>query len=153
MVDVHDPATRSYNMAAIRGKNTQPEVWLRKAIFRKGFRYRLHRRDLPGTPDIVLPRYRAVIFVHGCFWHGHDGCPMFKLPETRRAFWLDKISSNKARDARHLNELESAGWRVLEVWECALKGKRRLDTDVLVKQVVSWIKSNKGHTEISGHPG
>lgn len=150
MADVHDKATRSRNMAAIKGKNTKPEVLLRKALFRRGFRFRLHRNDLPGKPDITLPKYNAVIFVHGCFWHGHRGCPMFKVPSSRTEFWLDKINSNKQRDARNIQALKEHGWRVLEVWECAIKGKLKLDPDSLNTRVADWIKSDSDTLTIQG---
>lgn len=149
MVDVHDRTTRSRNMAAIKGKNTKPEILLRKALFRHGFRFRLHRKDLPGKPDIVLPKYNAIIFVHGCFWHGHYGCPMFKLPSSRTDFWEQKIGSNKERDCRNISELTSLGWRVLEVWECALKGKHRLDEKELMEKVQDWIISSQVRGTIS----
>lgn len=150
MADVHDKATRSRNMAAIKGKNTKPEVLLRKALFSRGFRFRLHRSDLPGKPDITLPKYNAVIFVHGCFWHGHQGCPMFKVPSSRTEFWLDKISSNQQRDARNIQVLKQQGWRVLEVWECAIKGKLKLDPEYLNTRVAGWVKSDSDYLTIRG---
>jgi DNA mismatch endonuclease (patch repair protein) len=117
-------------MQAIRGKNTGPEVLLRKLLFARGFRYRLHVSSLPGKPDIVLPKYRTVIFMHGCFWHGHD-CHLFTLPQTRRDFWTTKISANQQRDQRVIFALQSAGWRVISVWECALRGRLKWDADAL----------------------
>lgn len=150
MTDVHDKATRSRNMAAIKGKNTTPEVFLRKALFRSGLRFRLHRKDLPGKPDIVLPKYNAVIFVHGCFWHGHSGCPMFKLPSSRTDFWANKIDSNKKRDSLNITELVNNGWRVLEVWECALKGKRRLGESELMQPIYDWLTSSQTRASIAG---
>jgi DNA mismatch endonuclease (patch repair protein) len=148
MADVHDRKTRSRNMAAIKGKNTKPEVWLRKELFRRGFRYRLHRKDLPGKPDIVLPKYEAVIFVHGCFWHGHQGCPMFRLPSTRRDFWQSKIETNRLRDQKSSKLLIESGWRVLEVWECTMRGKDRLAPDELLDEVAQWIVSDKNNHSI-----
>ena len=118
MVDVLTPEQRRLNMSRIRGKDTKPELMLRHGLHARGLRYRLHRKDLPGRPDMVFPRYRAAILVHGCFWHGHD-CPLFKLPATRREFWAAKIEGNQARDARDIAGLAAAGWRVLVVWECA----------------------------------
>lgn len=109
-------------MSRIRGTNTKLEVLVRKALHAKGFRYRLGGVGLPGRPDIVLPKYRTVVFVHGCFWHGHN-CPLYRLPKTRPEFWADKIGKNRSRDERVVVELESAGWRVLTVWECSLRGK------------------------------
>ena len=151
MTDVHDPVTRSYNMAAIKGKDTGPEIWLRKALFRKGFRYRLHRRELPGTPDIVLPGRHVVIFIHGCFWHGHKNCPMFRLPATRREFWQKKIADNRKRDKQNRSALRKTGWRVLEVWECALKGKNRYKPEDLIHQVSAWILSTSEYAVIEGY--
>ncbi|MBZ2168292.1 type II restriction endonuclease [Marinobacter sp. F4216] len=150
MADVHNSKTRSRNMAAIKGKNTKPEVWLRKKLFKRGFRFRLHRKDLPGKPDIVLPKYGAVILVQGCFWHGHYNCPMFRIPSSRTEFWEDKISSNRKRDSRNIDELLKLGWRVLEVWECSLKGKLRLSEETLLGSVCAWITGSEAKAEIRG---
>lgn len=120
MVDVHSPEVRSNNMRAIRSADTTPELLVRKALFAAGFRYRLHKRELPGKPDIVLTKYKTVIFVHGCFWHGHD-CKYFKAPKTRPDFWLAKIRSNQTRDQIVANQLNQSGWHVIEVWECATR--------------------------------
>lgn len=109
-------------MSGIRGKDTRPEIIVRQALHRAGFRFRLHRKDLPGKPDIVLPKYHTVIFVHGCFWHGH-GCRYFKVPKTRTDFWLDKIMANAKRDRLQEDALRSAGWRVFTVWECDIRDK------------------------------
>lgn len=122
MTDIVDPSTRSRMMSGIRGKNTRPEIIVRQALHRAGFRFRLHRKDLPGKPDIVLPKYHAVIFVHGCFWHGHD-CRYFKVPKTRTDFWLSKIIANTRRDRIQEDALRSAGWSVFTVWECELRDK------------------------------
>jgi DNA mismatch endonuclease (patch repair protein) len=108
-------------MAAIRGKDTAPEVAVRRMLNVIGLRFRLHRKDLPGRPDIVLPKHRTVVFVHGCFCHRHEGCPYTSTPKTRREFWLDKFDANMARDRRNRAELEGLGWRVLVVWECELR--------------------------------
>lgn len=108
-------------MSSIRGKNTRPEVTLRSLLFAKGFRYRLHARNLPGSPDLVFPKYKAVIFVHGCFWHQHEGCRYATTPKANVEFWARKFEGNVARDARHVEELRRRGWRVAVVWECALK--------------------------------
>ena len=124
MVDVLTPQQRRYNMQRVRGRNTKPEMLLRQGLHARGFRYRLHQKTLPGRPDLVLPKYRAVIFVHGCFWHGHD-CPLFKWPATRQEFWRKKIEGNRVRDARAIEALRAAGWRVLIIWECAIRGSRR----------------------------
>lgn len=108
-------------MSQIKGKNTRPEMLVRKFLFSKGFRYRLHVKNLPGKPDIVLPKYRTVIFVHGCFWHGHEGCKYFVVPKTRTDWWLNKIRRNKELDEKNLYELRQESWRVLTIFECDLK--------------------------------
>lgn len=122
MVDSLTPEQRSAQMSRIRGSNTKLEVLVRKGLHARGLRYRLGGAKLPGRPDIVLPKYRTVVFVHGCFWHGHD-CPLYRLPKTRPEFWADKIGKNRARDQRVTSELEAIGWRVLTVWECSLRGQ------------------------------
>ena len=121
MADVHSAAVRSYNMSRIRSKDTQPELIIRKILFSNGFRFRLHRTDLPGKPDIVLPKYKTVIFVHGCFWHGHEGCRYFVVPKTRTEWWLSKINRNKELDEINAGKLQGMGWRVIQVHECQLK--------------------------------
>lgn len=143
MADVHDKVTRSRNMAAIKGKNTKPEVWLRKELFKRGFRYRLHRKDLPGKPDIVLPRYKTVIFVNGCFWHLHEGCRYFKLPKSNTEFWRSKILGNKERDLRNHRTLASSGWQVIIVWECAIKRAMKDPSDQFITHVSSLIVSGQ----------
>ena len=120
---------------------------LRKGLHALGFRFRLQRRDLPGRPDLVLPKYRAVIFAHGCFWHGH-GCDLFRWPATREAFWRDKIGGNMARDARNLLTLEAQGWRIAVIWECALKGRGRLPEGEAVARLAAWITSGGQRLEI-----
>ena len=122
-VDVHGKKTRSYNMSRIRGKNTKPEEEVRKYLFSQGFRYRKNVSDLPGKPDIVLPKYKTVIFVNGCFWHRHD-CHYFVWPNTRAEFWKNKITGNVERDKANTRKLTEAGWRVIVVWECLLKDDR-----------------------------
>lgn len=124
MVDVVDSATRSRMMSGIKGRNTKPEILIRKILHHQGFRFRLHATDLAGKPDIVLPRYHAVIFVHGCFWHGHD-CPLFKWPSTRPDFWRDKIERNRKTDNKARQALLDGGWRVGIVWECAIRGANK----------------------------
>jgi DNA mismatch endonuclease (patch repair protein) len=138
MADIVDRATRSRMMSGIRGKNTKPEVEIRKALFAEGFRYRLHVATLPGKPDIVLARHHAVILVHGCFWHGHD-CALFKMPASNRDFWLRKIRRNKENDERVVSDLLSLGWRVLTIWECAFRGPCQVGFHVAVKTTVQWI--------------
>lgn len=128
-------------MSGIRGKNTKPELIVRSLLHKQGFRFRLHRKDLPGTPDLVLPRYRAVIFIHGCFWHGHD-CSFFKLPASRTDFWQKKIQDNRLRDIRCLQEIQKKGWRSVVIWECAIRGKSSSSMNSLVECIGNWL--NKG---------
>ena len=149
MPDTVDKETRSRMMSCIKSKNTRPELLIRKALHRKGFRFRLHPKNAPGRPDIVLPRWRVAILVHGCFWHGHD-CHLFRLPSTRRAFWEAKISRNRERDAEVCNALRDAGWRVMVIWECALKGRTRVDSDILIDRLCSWIGADQSAGEIAG---
>lgn len=146
MTDVHSKDGRSRNMRAIHSKNTKPELAVRRLLHRAGLRFRLHRKDLPGCPDIILPKYRTVIFVHGCFWHGHE-CPLFKLPQTRSEFWVQKIGATRERDRRDTDLLLVAGWRILNVWECAIKGSRRHTEECLSQSIIGWILSNQktGH--------
>ena len=122
-MDVHSKETRSYNMSQIQSKNTKPEEKVRKHLFSKGFRYRKNDKRLPGTPDIVLPKYKTVIFVNGCFWHGHEGCRYFVMPKTNTVFWENKIKGNIERDKKQVKELQDNGWTVITVWECQLKPK------------------------------
>lgn len=136
-------------MAAVRSRDTGPEVAVRKALHGRGFRYRTHVSELPGKPDIVLPRYRAAILVHGCFWHGHD-CRLFRLPATRRAFWDAKIRRNRERDADVRKALRVGGWRCLTVWECALRGRERLEFGGLIEEVATWVKSAELAGELRG---
>ena len=125
MTDVHNTETRSYNMSQIKGKDTKPEEIVRKYLFSKGFRYRKNVSNLPGKPDIVLPKYKICIFVNGCFWHKHEGCKYFVWPKNNAEFWKEKIEKNTARDTQNFAKLESEGWRVLIIWECQLKAKVR----------------------------
>jgi len=138
--DVVDSRTRSRMMSGIRGVNTRPELQVRRLLHRSGFRFRLHRKDLPGKPDIVLPRYRAVILVNGCFWHGHD-CHLFKWPQTREDWWRTKIRHTMFNDSNNLLELRNAGWRVAVVWECALKGKERISDEEIAISLAFWLRS------------
>lgn len=136
-MDIVDPSVRSRMMASIRGKDTQPERVVRTFLHARGFRYRLHKKSLPGRPDLVLPRWRAIIFVHGCFWHGHPGCRYFRLPRTREEFWRGKIQDNIERDARARSALNAAGWRVVVIWECALRDQSAPALATLEDWVVS----------------
>ena len=126
MPDVHTPEQRSRNMAAIKGRDTKPEMRVRSLLHSLGYRYRLHRKDLPGRPDIVLPKYRTAIFVHGCFWHSHDCRWGSVIPKTRPEFWAGKRQGTTERDARNIRALEAAGWRVLVIWECQLRSQEEL---------------------------
>ncbi|MBS4095923.1 MAG: DNA mismatch endonuclease Vsr [Sulfuricella sp.] len=146
MVDVVDSATRSRMMSGIRGRDTKPEILIRRLLHRQGFRFRLHVRDLPGKPDIVLPRYRAVVFVHGCFWHGHD-CPLFKWPGTRPDFWHEKIKRNQANDNRAKETLLANGWRVGVVWECALRGAGK-NIEGVAQGLADWLRSDTPLIEV-----
>ena len=128
MTDVHSKETRSFNMSKIRSKDTKPELLVRRFLHGLGFRYKLHVKDLPGKPDLVLPKYKVVIFVHGCFWHGHTGCKYFVIPKTRTDWWSDKIAKNKAKDKSSVEKLIELGWKIIEVWECELKSTMRIQT-------------------------
>lgn len=140
MTDVVDAATRSRMMAGIRGKNTRPELFLRKTLHAMGFRYRLGGKGLPGKPDIVFPKLRVVIFVHGCFWHMHE-CKYFKLPATNSQFWREKLEGNVRRDRRVVDELQSKGWTVLTVWECELRESKYQMPNSAVLAVAAKIKA------------
>jgi len=126
MADVHSKETRSYNMSRIKSKDTKPEMVVRKFLHKNGFRYRLHVKDMPGKPDIVLPKYKTVIFVHGCFWHGHEECKYYVVPKTRTEWWLNKINGNISNDIMAEINLKTAGWKIIKIWECELK-KESLD--------------------------
>lgn len=136
MADVHTQEIRSYNMSRIRSKDTKPEMIIRRYLFSNGFRYRLHDKKLPGTPDLVLPKYKTVVFVQGCFWHGHEGCKYFVLPKTRPAWWAEKIQKNKIKDVVATEKLLNAGWQVIEIWECQLKAPLRDSTLLSLKAAV-----------------
>ena len=138
MADVHDKATRSYNMSRIRNKDTRPEILVRKFLFANGFRYRLNDKKLPGKPDIVLPKYKTVIFVNGCFWHGHENCKYFKLPATRTEWWKEKIEGNVKNDIKKQALLTEAGYKVMVVWECEIKNK------TVYNRLIDEINENKG---------
>lgn len=134
-------------MAGIKGRNTKPELLIRHLLHRKGFRYRIHVKDLPGKPDIVLPKYRSVIFVHGCFWHGHQGCHLFKLPATRTEFWQEKILRNQTNDHRAVELLLASNWRVCIVWECSIRGARK-DPEKVVNTIIDWLSGTELCLEI-----
>ena len=138
-MDVHNKTTRSYNMSRIKGKNTKPEMLVRKFLFANGFRYRLNVKTLPGKPDIVLPKYKTVIFVNGCFWHGHKGCKYFVVPKTRTEWWLNKIKETQKRDREAEIQLNVLGWKVVIIWECELKSNR---FDNSAKQLLGILQHN-----------
>lgn len=148
MADVVTPETRSRMMAGIRGKDTKPEMLVRQALFAGGLRFRLHRRDLPGAPDIALPGRKVAIFVHGCFWHRHERCRYAKLPATRSEFWKAKLEGNVERDERAIEALRAMGWRVLIVWECAIRDKEKLS--LLPEALSGWVRGDAPLGEIAG---
>lgn len=135
-------------MSGIRAKNTRPEIQIRKSLYAAGYRYRLHGK-LPGKPDLVFPGRKAVLFVNGCFWHGHD-CHLFRLPATRPEFWQAKIASNISRDARTIDLLHEGGWRVGTVWECALRGRERMPFDNVMNRIGNWLNSGQNDLSIRG---
>ena len=137
MADVHEPEVRSYNMSQIKGKDTKPEIMVRRFLHTNGFRYRLHDSKLPGKPDIVLNKYNTIVFIHGCFWHGHKECKYFVIPKTRTQWWLDKINGNKKKDRENITELQKFGWNIIIIWECELKPEKREQT---LKKLVKKLK-------------
>lgn len=149
MIDIVDKATRSKMMSSIRGKNTRIETEIRKRLWAKGFRYRLHLASLPGKPDIVFPKFHAAIFINGCFWHGHD-CSLFRLPKTRTEFWEKKIESNKKNDKKSLEALAHQSWKSLTIWECALRGKPDTILVQVIDAVIQWLLMSKKDAEIRG---
>jgi DNA mismatch endonuclease (patch repair protein) len=148
LADVVDPATRSRMMSGIRSKNTKPEMMIRRGLHARGFRYRLHCK-LPGKPDICLPKYRAVVFVHGCFWHAHD-CGLFKVPASRPDFWRQKLLGNADRDMANISALESTGWRIATVWECSLRGRGEQGLNDAVDLLSNWLRGKTVMIDIRG---
>ena len=136
MADVHNVATRSYNMSRIRSKDTKPEMLVRRYLHKQGFRYRLHVMNLLGKPDMVLPKYKIVIFIHGCFWHGHEGCKYYVIPKTRTEWWLNKIKKNITNDIKAAEELKNHSWRVLTIWECELKKENFFEMMKMVQTMI-----------------
>lgn len=149
MTDVHDRETRSRNMAAIRSKNSKPEIVFRKSLFARGYRYRLHRKDLAGRPDLVLAKHRIAVFVHGCFWHLHD-CHLFRWPKTNAKFWKRKISGNAQLDVEHQDVLIRSQWRVAVIWQCAIEGRRRKTMTAVLDEFEAWLEDDKARLEITG---
>ncbi|SOH95514.1 T/G mismatch-specific endonuclease [Monaibacterium marinum] len=150
MADIVSSEVRSRMMSGIKGKDTKPEILVRQLLHRAGYRFRLHRKDLPGRPDIVLSRYNAALFVNGCYWHGHEDCHLFRLPKSRQEFWKAKISGNQARDLRKQTELFELGWRVGVVWECTLKGKTALGHDCILRRLEEFIRGDIPFYELRG---
>lgn len=150
MTDVLTAEQRQLNMSRIRGRDTKPEMLVRQGLHARGLRYRLHDRKLPGCPDLVFPRHNAVVFVHGCFWHAH-GCAMSKLPTTRQDFWKKKLEGNAARDRASIDALQAAGWRVMVIWECALRGVLRMEGSELIRRAETFVrKSCEAGCEVAG---
>lgn len=149
MADVLTAAQRSFNMSRIRGQDTKPELAIRRGLHALGLRFRLHVRELPGRPDLVFPKYGAAVFVHGCFWHGHN-CAMFHLPATRRDFWSGKISGNREHDKQAIFALRAEGWRVLVVWECSLRGPGRQKLEAVIARVHTFIIGRSKLGQVSG---
>lgn len=139
MTDNRSIQQRRYNMQQIRSKNTKPEISVRKFLFSNGLRYRLHSSSLPGKPDIILKKYKTIIFIHGCFWHGHDDCKFAKKPVTNEQFWEEKISRNKIRDMKNVDLLKNLGWNIIVVWECGLSTKNKNNT---FKEILIAITAN-----------
>ena len=150
MADIVSPARRSKMMSGIRSKNTRPELVVRKLLHKMGYQFRLYRKDLPGRPDITLPRFRTIIFVNGCFWHGHENCPLFHPPKPREEFWNKRIAGNKARDIVKNLELRELGWRTATVWECSLKGRGTLSELELEEELNTAICSSDRQYSIRG---
>lgn len=150
MTDIVSPEKRSEMMSGIRGKNTKPEIIVRRLLHRLGYRFRLHRQDLPGKPDIVMPKWRTVIFVNGCYWHGHEDCHLFRPPKSRTEFWTSKIASNQTRDELSQTRLQDAGWKVLVIWECALSKKLSLSDEQLALAIEAALVSPGALVEIRG---
>lgn len=150
MTDFLSPKQRSHTMSNIHGKDTKIERSVRSNLHKKGFRFRKNTAKLPGHPDIALPKYYAVIFIHGCFWHGHSGCNKSSLPTTRSEFWKDKISATTVRDKKKIDELSAMGWRVAIVWQCALKNKKSLS--YTIDTLANWITSEERWIEIPSMP-
>lgn len=149
MADIVDPATRSRMMSGIRGRDTRIEIAVRKGLFALGYRYRMDVRNLPGRPDIVLPRWNVVVLVHGCFWHAHD-CGLCRIPATRPDFWREKLEGNAERDRRNEAALKNAGWRIAIVWECALRGRGASALGDVINSVHEWIRGREQMIELRG---
>lgn len=148
MADIKSSEARSKNMSAIKSANTRPEIKIRKALFAKGYRYRLHDKKLPGKPDIVLPKYNTIIFINGCFWHGHKNCYLYKQPANNREFWGQKIEANRKRDEEVIGMLLDKKWKVLVIWECSIKGRYKLPFKEVIHRIEEFIHSDESYAEI-----
>jgi DNA mismatch endonuclease (patch repair protein) len=142
MADIHDKKTRSFNMSQVKSKNTKPEILIRKFLFSEGFRYKLHDKTLPGKPDLVFPKYKTVLFVNGCFWHGHENCKYSAIPQTRTEWWLNKIASNKRKDIENTLKLQELGWKVINVWGCGLKKGKKESTLTTLLDEFNYLRKN-----------
>jgi DNA mismatch endonuclease, patch repair protein len=149
MADIVNPATRSRMMSKIRGKDTRIEILVRSGLHRRGLRFRLHKKSLPGKPDLYLAKYHAAIFVHGCFWHLHE-CHLSNLPKTRIEFWETKLTKNKLRDERNVNDLLTAGVRVMTIWECALRNKNPKQLSKIFDEIIDWLNDGGNAQQITG---
>ena len=148
--DVHSAEVRSYNMSRIKGRDTRPEMAIRRGLHARGFRFRLQARDLPGRPDLIFPKWETALLVHGCFWHGHD-CHLFHLPATRPEFWASKIEKNRVRDSKALADLSTSGWRTLVLWECAIRGRNRRPEAEVLDLCEAFLKGSAPALGIEGH--
>lgn len=149
MTDILSKPARARLMASVKTRDTKPELIVRKAVHARGLRYRVNLNALPGKPDMVFPKFRSVVFVHGCFWHKHD-CHLFKWPSTREEFWRKKLLGNEKRDELNKKRLNEKGWRVMEVWECSVRGKTRKAADQVAERINAWLRSDEGNSWISG---
>lgn len=149
MPDTLTPEQRKLCMSSVKGVDTGPELLIRKVLFKKGFRYILHDKRLPGKPDLVFPKYHSIIFIHGCFWHQHD-CQAFSWPKTNKQFWRKKLNRNRELDQKNFQKLQNEGWYILTIWECALKGKGRKPFDKLIDQISDWLVYGTRNLEIRG---
>lgn len=149
IMDVVSREKRSSMMSGIRSKDTKPEMKIRKALYSRGYRYRLHSSKIQGKPDIIMRKYNAVIFIHGCFWHGHN-CKLFRLPKTRTAFWENKINTNRERDRKVVSILQKDGWRIAVIWECSMRGKGKMDFEDIMDRLTEWIESDRRTLTLTG---
>ena len=148
MTDIVTPEKRSQMMSGIKAKNTKPEIAIRKALHKLGFRYRIHVKNLPGKPDLVFPKYNAVLFIHGCFWHGHENCRLFKWPTSRTEFWEKKITRNRELDHNTTGKLAAECWRVGVIWECSMRGRAKIAEEAIIHKTTAWLLSDKPYFQL-----